>query len=310
LVYTSGGSTATNSTWWVNRDGSGTPIDTSWHVQGSITSVALSPNAKSLAVTVLRGAAQDVWVKQLPTGPFSRLTFGDTAHFRGEWTGDGRSVVYIADLGSGAGDAVLRRADGTGAPQVLVHAKGTTFGQVVPTKDGRWLVLRRSTAEAGGGDLYAVKMGDTAMVPLVTGPARELSPAVSPDGRWLAYSSDESGAAEIYVRPFPDVATARWQVSANGGINPVWARNGQELFYINGRGEMASVALKPGATFTPGDPRALFSVSQFTVNGNAGVFDVSPDGKRFLMVRPVAGLGETELVVVQNWFEELKQRAK
>jgi len=310
LVYTSGGSTATNSTWWVNRDGSGTPIDTSWHVQGSITSVALSPNAKSLAVTVLRGAAQDVWVKQLPTGPFSRLTFGDTAHFRGEWTGDGRSVVYIADLGSGAGDAVLRRADGTGAPQVLVHAKGTTFGQVVPTKDGRWLVLRRSTAEAGGGDLYAVKMGDTAMVPLVTGPARELSPAVSPDGRWLAYSSDESGAAEIYVRPFPDVATARWQVSANGGINPVWARNGQELFYINGRGEMASVALKPGATFSPGDPRALFSVSQFTVNGNAGVFDVSPDGKRFLMVRPVAGLGETELVVVQNWFEELKQRAK
>ena len=106
------------------------------------------------------------------------------------------------------------------------------------------------------------------------------------------------------------MATARWQVSASGGTNPVWSRDGRELFYINGRGEMASVALKPGPTFTAGEPRALFSVSQFTVGGNAGVFDVSPDGKRFVMVRPVAGLGETELVVVQNWFEELKQRAK
>jgi serine/threonine-protein kinase len=310
LVYTSGGSSATTSVWWVNRDGSGSEVDTSWHVQGTISSVSLSPDGRALAVTSTRGASQDVWVKQLPTGPFSRLTFGDTAHFRGEWTADGRSVVYIADLGSGAGDPVLRRADGTGAPRVLLHAKGMTFGQAVPTKDGRWLVLRRSTAEPGGGDLYAVKLGDTAVVPLVTGPARELSPAVSPDSRWLAYGSDESGTSEIYVRPFPDVAAARWQVSASGGTNPVWSRDGRELFYINGRGEMAGVALRPGPTFTAGEPRALFSVSQFTVGGNAGVFDVSPDGKRFVMVRPVAGLGETELVVVQNWFEELKRRAK
>jgi dipeptidyl aminopeptidase/acylaminoacyl peptidase len=309
LVYTSGGSATTNSAWWVNRDGTGLQADTSWHVQGTINSVALSPNARSLAVTVLRGAAQDIWVKQLPTGPFSRLTFGDTAHFRGAWSGDGRSVLYISDLGAGAGDPVLRRADGTGAPEVMLHAK-MTFGQVGQTRDGRWLVLRRSTAEAGGGDLYAVKTGDTTLVPLVTSPARELSPAVSPDGRWLAYSSDESGTAEIYVRPFPDASTARWQVSANGGANPVWSRDGRELFYVNGRGEMTTVALKPGPTFSPGEPRPLFSVSQYSVNNNAGVFDISPDGKRFLMIRPVAGLGETELVVVQNWFEELKQRGK
>ena len=230
----------------------GAPIDTSWHVQGTISSVALSPDAKALAVTVIRGANQDIWVKQLPSGPFSRLTFGDTAHFRGAWTGDGRSVVYINDIGSGAGDPVERRADGTGAPQVLLHAKGMTFGQAVPTKDGRWLVLRRSTAEAGGGDLYAVKTGDTTLVPLVTSPARELSPAVSPDSRWLAYASDESGTSEVYVRPFPDVATARWQVSVSGGTNPVWSRNGTELFYINGRGEMASVAIRPGPTFNAG----------------------------------------------------------
>ncbi|HKT61076.1 MAG TPA: protein kinase, partial [Gemmatimonadales bacterium] len=309
LVYTAGGSSATNSAWWVNRDGTALQVDTSWHVQGTISSVALSPDAKAMAVGILRGANQDIWVKQLPTGPFSRLTFGDTVRSRATWSGDGRSVVYISDLGAGAGDPVTRRADGTGAPRVMLHIKGWTFGQVVPTKDGRWLVLRRSTAEAGNGDIFAVKVGDTTLVPLVTSAARELSPAVSPDGRWLAYSSDESGTSEVYVRPFPDAATARWQVSASGGTNPLWSRDGRELFYMNGHGEMATVPIASGPTFGAGEPRVLFSVGNYTVGGNAGVYDISPDGKRFLMVRPVAGIGETELVVVQNWFEELRQRA-
>ncbi|MGH7511692.1 MAG: protein kinase domain-containing protein [Gemmatimonadales bacterium] len=307
LVYTAGGSAGTNSAWWVNRDGSGAPVDTTWRIQGSITSVALSPDGRSLAVTILRGAAQDIWVKQLPTGPFSRLTFGDTVHFRGAWTGDGRSVVYINDVGSGAGKPVLRRADGTGTPKVLLESS-MTFGQAVPTSDGRWLLLRRSNAEAGNGDIYAVKTGDTTLVPLVTSPARELSPAVSPDGRWLAYASDESGVFEVYVRPFPDAATARWQVSVSGGTLPVWARNGRELFFINGHGEMSSVELRPGPNFAIGEPRALFPVGRFIVSSNAGVYDVTPDSRRFLMVRPLEGAGEAELVVVQNWFEELQTR--
>jgi serine/threonine-protein kinase len=310
LVYTAEGSSATNGAWWVNRDGTALQVDTSWHVQGTINSVALSPDAKAIAVGVLRGANQDIWVKQLPTGPFSRLTFGDTVRSRATWSADGRSALYISDLGAGAGDPVLRRADGTGTPQVLLHLKGATFGQVIPTRDGRWLVLRRSTAEAGNGDIFGVKIGDTTLVPLVTSNARELSPALSPDGRWLAYSSDESGTFEVYVRPFPDAATARWQVSASGGANPLWSRNGRELFYINGRGEMASVPIAAGPTFNAGESRSLFSVGNYTVGGNAGVYDVSPDGKRFLMIRPMAGVGETELVVVQNWFEELKQRGK
>ncbi len=310
LVYTAGGSSATNGAWWVYRNGTASQVDTSWHVQGTINSVALSPDAKAIAVGVLRGANQDIWVKQLPTGPFSRLTFGDTVRSRATWSGDGRSAIYISDLGAGAGDPVLRRADGTGTPQVLLHLKGTTFGQAVPSRDGRWLVLRRSTAEAGNGDIFAVRQGDTTLVPVVTSNARELSPALSPDGRWLAYSSDESGTFEVYVRPFPDAATARWQVSASGGNNPLWSRDGRELFYINGRGEMATVPVAPGPTFNAGEPRVLFSVGDYTVGGNAGVYDVSPDGKRFLMIRPMAGVGETELVVVQNWFEELKRRGR
>ena len=149
LAYSSGGSAAATTAWWVNRDGATAPVDTTWKPEGNVQTVALSPDGRSLAVTLQRGAAADIWVKQLPTGPFSRVTFGDTVHLRAAWTGDGRSLTYISDLGSGAGQPMVTRADGTGAPQVVVQSK-LQFAQAVPTADGKWLVLRRSFAEAGG----------------------------------------------------------------------------------------------------------------------------------------------------------------
>ena len=307
LAYSSGGSAAATTAWWVGRDGAATPVDTTWKPDGNVGTVALSPDGRSLAVTVGRGATADVWVKQLPSGPFSRVTVGDTVHMRAAWTGDGRSLMYINDLGSGAGEPMMTRADGTGAPQVMLRSD-FQFAQAVPTADGKWLVLRRSFAEPGGGDLYAVKTGDTTLVPLLTTGAREMSPTVSPDGRWMAYVSNESGADEVYVRPFPDVASAKWQVSVSGGTMPVWARNGRELFYLNGKGEMTSLALVPGPGFSVGQPKVLFSASPFVIGNNAGVYDVSPDGRRFVMIRPATGAGESELVVVQNWFEELRGR--
>ena len=288
LVYTSGGSAAVNSAWWVNRDGRATQIDSTWDPQGNIGNLALSPDGKSLAVGVLRSAAQDIWVKQLPVGPFSRLTFGDTVHFRPSWAADGKSVIYMSDVGSGAGQPSMTRADGTGTPRQLLHSP-FQFAQAFQTRDGRWMVLRRSFSEAGNGDLYAVRTGDSTLVPLLTSPAREISPAVSPDGRWLAYVSDESGQTEVYVRPFPEVATARWQVSSSGGTLPMWAHNGRELFYINGRQDMMSVSVQPGASFTAAQPKVLFPAAQYSLAGNAGIYDVSPDDKRFVMVRAATG---------------------
>ncbi|HET6578156.1 MAG TPA: protein kinase [Gemmatimonadales bacterium] len=307
LAYSSGGSAAATTAWWVGRDGVAAPVDTTWKPDGDIITVALSPDGRSLAVTLTRGATADVWVKQLPSGPFSRVTFGDTVHLRPAWTGDGRSLVYINDLGSGAGLPVMTRADGTGAPRGVLQSK-FEFAQAVPTADDKWLLLRRSFAEPGGGDLYAMKAGETTLVPLLTTGAREMSPTVSPDGRWLAYVSNESGRDEVYVRPFPDVASAKWQVSVSGGTMPVWARNGRELFYLNAKGEMTTLALAPGPGFAVGQPKVLFSASPFVIGSNAGVYDVSPDGRRFVMIRPATGAGESELVVVQNWFEELRAR--
>ena len=237
--------------------------------------------AKSLAVTLLRGASQDIWVKQLPTGPFSRVTFGDTVHFRPAWTADGRSLVYINDLGSGrrpADDDASRRHRGAPRAVELVASSSRRRSQ---TGDGHWLVLRRSFAEAGNGDLYAVKTGDTTLVPLLTTPRAGDEPRRlarrSLAGLRLGRVRGERG-----LRPaVPGRGVGRWQVSVSGGTLPVWARSGRELFYLNGHGEMTSLALEPGPGFAVGQPRVLFPAGPFVMAGNAGVYDVSPDGRRF-----------------------------
>ena len=130
---------------------------------------------------------------------------------------------------------------------------------------------------------------------------------VSTDGRWLAYQSDESGQSEVYVRPFPEVDGGRWQVSTGGGTEPLWARSGKELFYIGSSDAMMSVAVEGGATFRAGNPTRLFEWPYF--RGVDRTYDVSPDGRRFLMIKPVGPEQTTasSIIVVQHWTEELKR---
>jgi Tol biopolymer transport system component len=180
------------------------------------------------------------------------------------------------------------------------------IGQIVASRDSRWLVLRTVPVGAGSTDLMGLPAGDTTLVPLVASPAGELYPALSPDGRWLAYASNESGAAEIYVRPFPQTATAKWQVSTAGGREPIWARSGRELFYLNGKGEMVSAEVQTGATFSVGKQRVLFPASDFARPGPVPSFSVGPDDKRFLMVREGEASQQSELIVAENWLEGLR----
>ncbi|HET8622649.1 MAG TPA: protein kinase [Gemmatimonadales bacterium] len=310
FIYATGGSSASSVPFWVDREGKAAPVDPAWDPQGTLESVSLSPDGKSLAVTLNRLAAQDVWVKQLPSGPFSRITFGDNARFRPTWTSDQRSLLYLADIGGlGAGLPTISRADGTGAPQQALKSS-FSFGQVEQSRDGRWMVLRRSLNEVGNGDIFGLKAGDTTLVPLLNTPAAETSPALSPDGRWLAYASNESGTAEVYVRPFPDVAGGRWQVSLSGGSAPRWAKSGRELFYINGRLEMVVTPVRAsGATLEVGQPKVLFSANSFLLIPSFPTYDVAPDDKRFVMLRSAAATEDTEIIFTENWFEELRARA-
>jgi hypothetical protein len=312
LVYTTGAAVRGRRPVWVARDGVESQVDSAWQMQGTIQTFSISPDGRSLAVDLLQNGTDAIWVKQIPTGPFSRLTFGDSSNMRPSWSADGRSIVYLGNVSANGGIPMMRRADGTGTAQQLVHTN-FTFGQTFQTRDGKWIIGRRSFFEAGKGDVFGVRAGDSTMVPLVTGPAAELHPAVSPDGRWLAYSSDESGTPEIYVRPFPDAASARWQVSTAGGVSPVWAHSGKELFYLTNQGDkILSIAVHPGAgqSFAFDPPKAVIATSQYVQVTPVPSFDVSPDDKRFMLLRETAPNERNELIVVQNWTEELRARGK
>ncbi len=310
LAYTTGGTLGSRRAVWVSREGGVSPVDPAWDPQGVIASASLSGDGKAMAVDLAREGRRDIWVKQLPDGPFSRITFGDTSSVRPSWSPDLREVLYVVDRsGSGVGPAYTHRADGTGAARLLVASSKNDFGQIVSSRDGHWLILRTAPIGPGSTDIVGLETGDTALVPLVATPAAEMFPALSPDGRWLAYSSNESGQSEVYVRPFPQTATAKWQVSTVGGSEPAWANSGRELLYLNGKGEMASAEIQPGATFSVGKQRPLFSATQFSRPGPVPSFSVSPDDKRFLMVREGDNTQQSELIVAENWLQELRAGA-
>ncbi len=136
---------------------------------------------------------------------------------------------------------------------------------------------------------------------------RSRMPRLSPDGRWLAYMSEESGLNEVYVRPFPNVTGGKWLVSTNGGIEPVWAHSGRELFYKSGSDLMSAEVLS-GTTFVLGDRKALFSVEGFRSATNRHMYDVTADDQRFVMIRNPQSEEAGQLIVVENFFEELKAK--
>jgi eukaryotic-like serine/threonine-protein kinase len=155
--------------------------------------------------------------------------------------------------------------------------------------------------------------GDRKYRPLLKEKYSEYQPQISRNGKWMAYTSEESGQAEVYVRPFPDVDGGRWQVSTSGGDWPIWSRDGRELFYRSGDAFMA-VSVKTKPTIRLETPKTMFR-GTYAGGSNAfiGNWDVSPDGKRFIMIRPAglipsAGGGPRKINIVLNWFEELKQR--
>jgi serine/threonine-protein kinase len=307
LVYTTGGTLGSRRAVMVSREGGVSQEEGGWDPQGVIETARLSPDGKSLAVGLSREGRRDIWVKQLPDGPFSRITFGDTSSVRPSWSADGRDVLYVVDrTGSSVGPAYARRADGTGVARLLISSPKFDVGQVVASRDGGWLIFRTAQTGPGNPDIVGLRSGDSTVVELVTSPASEYHPALSPDGRWLAYASNESGAFEVYVRPFPETSTAKWQISTAGGSEPTWSSTGRELLYINGRTEMVSAEIQPGAGFAVGKQRTLFSVSQFARPGPVPSYSLTPDDRRFMVVREGEATQQSELIVAENWLEGLR----
>ena len=313
LVYRTGASGASNTPVWVERDGTAREIDPRWAVRGlgNSPSVSLSPTGDRLAISIMDAeAATDLWVKQLDSGPLSRLTFEGQENIRATWSSDGESLTFSSTrLGSRGWDLWTKRADGSGTAELVLDRQGA-LGEALYSPDGTWLIFREGPTAQGRADIYAIRPGvDSVAVALTATEFNEYSPALSPDGRWLAYTSNESGQNEVYVLPFPEgrLGGGLVQVSANGGRSPVWAHSGRELFYRNGADEMVAVQVSGDPTFAAGQQEILFSAADYFSNNGHAMYDVSPDDQRFVMLRWRDAQGAGELVLVQNFFEELKR---
>jgi eukaryotic-like serine/threonine-protein kinase len=182
------------------------------------------------------------------------------------------------------------------------------------SRDGRWLVLR--TGGIGGNrDIWAQRLGvDSAPARLLATDFDERAVSLSPDARWIAYQSDETGRNEVYVRPFPDITAGKWTISLGGGSRPLWSHSGRELFYPDGtdaRMMAAQIRAGPGGIEVT-ERRPLFSLANYLLSANYTPFDVSADDRRFLMLREVGAANETRnaLIVIENWFEELRERMR
>ena len=264
----------------------------------------ISPDGRRIAVEVDEPdlVNSDVWVYDITNHTPTRLTFDQTGR-RPIWTPDGRRIVYSRGQFSQA-DLYWIPADGSGpAESLLVAPEDQWAGEVTP--DGRTLLFR-----AGGGgpvrSLYTLSLqGPRTPQPFLANQFDNHSPSLSPDGHWVAYVSNESGRLEVYVRPFPGPG-GRWQVSLDGGAEPLWAVNGRELFYRNGTKMMAAaITLHP--TFTVGARRALFE-GNYLSEPVYRSYDVTRDGRGFVMVR--SPKPPADLIVVLNWFDQLRGQAR
>lgn len=298
-LYQTGAASPDAELVWVDRNGAADPIDSDW--VGGFSFPALSPDGRALAV----GHRGDLWVKRLDGTPAVRLTFHRRGISHPSWTPEGDSIVVGDDPG-----LITQRSDGGGqAVTTLTDSRGG----VAPSwsRDRAWLIYRTNLNMAGHGDILAIRPGvDSTPREIVATAAYELSPALSPDGRWLAYSSDETGRFEVYVVPFPNSADGKWAISATGGDTPRWSPTGRELFYTSGDAMMA-VQVTTSPTFSVGASRELFWERDLRYGGLHPMYDVARDGRRFLMIRTVAtdrAQEEPRLILVQNFFQELEAK--
>ena len=292
---------------WVDREGREEPLGLP---ANEYYWPRLSPEGTRLAVSVLE-PDQDVWVSEIARGDLTPLTVAPADDFLPIWTPDGQEIVFASRREGGQLGLFSKRADGTGPVEPLMMAE--TIGFLVPhswSPDGRTLAFGYSDI---GPDIGVLTLdGDREWQPLFQTAASELHPAISPNGAWIAYTSDVSGRLEIYVERFPDIGN-RVTISTGGGQTPHWSPAGDELFYRRLDGAMMMVPLDATDTaqrLAPGTPELLFDGSSYQQTPLPPLqnYDLSPDGDRFVMIRSGGDATElSQIVIVQNWFEELKR---
>jgi eukaryotic-like serine/threonine-protein kinase len=296
LLYSSGSRTGNAQLTWFDRTGK--KLDTAG-APGYLQWFSLSPDGTRLALTRRdsQGGNFDIWTRDLAHGSESRLTFEGDNHFP-VWSADGSRIFFVR---FDSRKIYQKAANGTGTEEV-VDAAGRAPTDV--SRDGRYLFMMTPNTTQTGSHIWVLPLfGDRKPFPYVATEFGDAWPNLSPDGRWLAYLSTESKRAEIYVVSFPQPG-GKWQISTNGGIDPVWSRDGRELYYYSLDGKIMAVEIKPGAQFQFGVPKPLFAINLASTNVS---FDVSKDG-RFLLPVLVQQQGSSLMNVVLNWPQMLKAK--
>ena len=308
LVYLSFSGQVHGTLVWVDRQGREEPLGTP---PSGYLYPRISPDGKRVAIdTHGDDGGRDVWIWDLRRASMSLFTKDPAHNPLAAWSPDGRHLTYGSER-SGVSNLYRQDADGSGDPEHLVDSEALQMPMSY-TSDGQLLV---SVGVAGQHrDIHLLDLpGDRSLKPLIHTSANELWAEISPDGRWLAYDSDETGQFEVHVRPFPETANGgRWQISSGGGRQPVWSRSGRELFYRDFSGALLSVSVSGGTDFDAGRPVKIFDGASYAGAGSRGggrTYDISPDGRRFLMVKNSPSARAPQLVVVLNWFDELRRLA-
>jgi serine/threonine-protein kinase len=264
-----------------------------------------SPDGRRLAVEVITGNTSDSWVYDLERGTETRLTFNEGADSVPVWSPDGEWIVYGSTREEHSG-LYRKRADGSGDEELLFE--GNSIFPSSWSRDGRFILFSQ-IATPTSNDVRVLSLDDRKVEPYVSSDFSEAEAAFAPDGRWVAYQADESGRAEIFVRPFPP-GGGKWQISVEGGTHPRWRADGKELFFRNQNAVMSVEIDTTGQALRVATPVKLFEglFLQAAIGGNVYAdYDASPDGQRFAMMRGENRLAVPDhVVVVTDFFDELR----
>ena len=284
---------------WVDRNGKET---LALEDEREYVDTWLSPDGRRLVFDADEaGSKGDLWIRDFDRGTTTRFTFEPEREFAPVWSPDGRRIVF--SIQGKSWDLQVKNAAGTGEAEPLLQTDEDTFATDWSTRDDTLVFASRGPETSW--DLWALPMtGERKPFPLRKTKFAELNATVSPDGRFLAYQSNESGRVEVYVQEFPE-ARSKWQVSPDGGREPFWRADGRELYYRAPDARMMAVAIDKGETFTAGTPQPLFRARFSPVNAR-GLYRPTPDGQRFLILAPLGRDAIQPATVVLNWTSAIQ----
>jgi dipeptidyl aminopeptidase/acylaminoacyl peptidase len=285
---------------WVSRDGAATPLPAP---PRAYETPRLSPDGRRVAASIA-GDAPNIFVYDIAANRLTQVT-SQADNALPVWTPDGKRVLFRSTK-AGAWNVFWKNADGSGEAEQLTKSEYLTEPSSV-SPDGQLLLFVRTDPQTRR-DVWALPLtGDRKERPVLQSPADDSAARFSPDGRWIAYAGGESGSGQIWVQPFPTTGQ-KWQISTDGGREPVWAPNGAELFWRDEKKLMAA-EIKTQPSFAASKPRLLFEGPYEGAISSRANYDISPDGRRFLMVEAGAPKdAAAEVKIVPNWFEEVKRR--